>query len=165
MGRVATLIRLPKALSNLALKTSRDGHPQLFSIQSFMRAEQRSRITSITLLVTLDLMQPRVQFFVWAGSTHCWLMLSFSATSTPKSFSAGLFSIYLLPGLYSCLGLPVVLLDLLRFAQPFSEAFYGPSEWLPFHPICQPLYSTWCFLQTCWGFTQSCWQCHQQRHR
>ena len=62
MGRVATLIRLPKALSNLALKTSRDGHPQLFSIQSFMRAEQRSRITSITLLVTLDLMQPRIQF-------------------------------------------------------------------------------------------------------
>ena len=57
------------------------------------RAEQRGRITSLDLLATLLLMQSSVQLAFWAVSAHCWLMPSFSSTSTPKSFSAGLLSI------------------------------------------------------------------------
>ncbi|KAK4831337.1 hypothetical protein QYF61_017468 [Mycteria americana] len=54
-----------------------------------MRAGYRGRITSLDLLVTLLLMQPRIWLAFWAASAHCWLMLSFSSTNTPKSFSSG----------------------------------------------------------------------------
>ena len=40
----------------------------------FTRAEQRSRITSLCLLVTLLLMQPRTRLAFWAASTHCLLI-------------------------------------------------------------------------------------------
>jgi len=53
----------------------------------------------------LLLMQPRIQLAFWAASAHCRLMLSFSSTSTPKSFS-GLLSSHSPPSLYLCLGLP-----------------------------------------------------------
>jgi len=51
------------------------------------------RITSLDLLATLLLMQPKIWWIFWAASTHCQLMASFSSTSTPKSFSSGLLSI------------------------------------------------------------------------
>ena len=38
------------------------------------------------------------------GSAHCQVMLSFSSTNNPKSFSSGLLSIHVLPSLYLCLG-------------------------------------------------------------
>ena len=70
------------------------------------RAEQRGRITSLDLLATLLLMELRIQLAAWAASTHCWVMLSFSSTNIPKSFSSGLLSILSPPSLYLCLGLP-----------------------------------------------------------
>ena len=57
-------------------------------------------------MATYILMQPRVQLAFWDAKTHCWLIFSFLSTNTPKSFSTELLSIYSLPILYSCLGLP-----------------------------------------------------------
>ena len=50
----------------------------------------------------LFLMQPRIWLAFWAVSTHFWVMLSFSSTSTPKSFSSELLSILSPPSLYLC---------------------------------------------------------------
>ncbi|PKU40783.1 testosterone 17-beta-dehydrogenase 3-like [Limosa lapponica baueri] len=38
-----------------------------------------------------------MQLAFWAASAHCRLMLSFSSTNTPKSFSSGLLSSHSLP--------------------------------------------------------------------
>jgi len=38
----------------------------------------------LTLTAMLLGMQPRVWFAFWAASTHCWVTLSFSSTSTSK---------------------------------------------------------------------------------
>ena len=57
------------------------------------RAEQRGRIPSLDLLLTLLDTQPRTRVAFWAASTRCWLMWSFSSPSTPKSFPSGLFSV------------------------------------------------------------------------
>ena len=70
------------------------------------RAEQRGRITSLDLLVTLLLMQPRTWLASWAGSAHCYVLLSFSSNSTPKSCSSGLLSVHSPPTPYLRLGLP-----------------------------------------------------------
>ncbi|NXC72535.1 MORC3 protein, partial [Anhinga anhinga] len=40
----------------------------------------KKKITSLNLLATLLLMQPRVRLAFWAASAHCWLMSSFSLT-------------------------------------------------------------------------------------
>ena len=45
------------------------------------------RITSLDLLATLLLMQPRVLLPFWAARTHCWVILSFPPTSTPQGCS------------------------------------------------------------------------------
>ena len=63
-------------------------------------AEQRSRTTSLNMLATLILMQPRIRLAFWAASARCQLMLNFSSTSTHKSFSSGLLSSHSLPSLY-----------------------------------------------------------------
>ena len=52
------------------------------------------------------LMQPRARLAFWAANAHCWLTLSFSPTSTPKSFSSGLLSSRSPPSLCLCLGCP-----------------------------------------------------------
>ncbi|KAK4830147.1 hypothetical protein QYF61_008635 [Mycteria americana] len=36
----------------------------------------------------------RIRLAFWAASAHCWVMLSFSSTNIPKSFSSGLLSIH-----------------------------------------------------------------------
>jgi len=46
-------------------------------------------MTSLDLLATLVLMQPRIQLAFWAGSAHCQLMSNFSSTSVPKSCKQG----------------------------------------------------------------------------
>jgi len=48
-------------------------------------------------------MEPRISLVFQAASAHCWLMLRFSSTRTPKSFSAGLLS-RSSPSLYTYLG-------------------------------------------------------------
>jgi len=63
------------------------------------RAEQRGRITSLALLATLLLMQPRVRLAFQAASASCQLTSSFSFTSTPMSFLAGLLSVSSPPSL------------------------------------------------------------------
>ena len=52
---------------------------------------------SLSLLVTLVLMQPRICLAFWAARAHCWFMSSLPSTRTPKSFSARLTSIVLYP--------------------------------------------------------------------
>jgi len=66
------------------------------------KVEYRGRIPSLDLLATLLLMKPRIRLAFWAASAHCRLMLSFSSTSTPKSFSSGLLSSHSSPSLYLC---------------------------------------------------------------
>jgi len=65
------------------------------------RVEQRGRITSLNLLATLLLMQPRIQL-AFGPTVQCTLVahIKFSSTSTPKSFLAGLLSIPSSPSLY-----------------------------------------------------------------
>jgi len=63
-------------------------------------------MTSLDLLATLLLIQPRIQLAFWAVNAHCQVMLSFLSTNSPKSFFAGLLSILSLPSLCLCLGLP-----------------------------------------------------------
>ena len=68
--------------------------------------EQRGRITSLDLLITLLLMQLRIWLAFSAASARYWLMLNLSSISTPKSFSSGLLSGHSLSNLYLWLALP-----------------------------------------------------------
>ena len=87
-------------------------------------SHKKYRITSLDLLVTILLMQLRIQLAFWAANTHCQFMLNLSSVSTLKSFSSGLLSSYSLPSLYLCLSLPclrcrtlhLVLLSFMRLA-------------------------------------------------
>jgi len=56
--------------------------------------EERGRTISLNLLAMPLSMQCRIQLAFWAASAHCWVMLSFSSSSTPKAFSSGLLSIH-----------------------------------------------------------------------
>ncbi|KAK4829612.1 hypothetical protein QYF61_005739 [Mycteria americana] len=76
----------------------------------------------------------------WAASSHCRIMLSFSSTNTPKSFSSGLLSIHSLPSLHLCLGLPrpmcrtlhLALLNFMRFAGAhLSKPVKVPLDGIP----------------------------------
>ena len=49
-------------------------------------AEQKGRITSLHLLATLLLMQPRIQLAFWTARAHRWLMSNLPSTSTPMFF-------------------------------------------------------------------------------
>ncbi|KAK4832076.1 hypothetical protein QYF61_020632 [Mycteria americana] len=91
----------------------------------------RDRITSLDLLATLLLMQPRIWLAFWAASTHCQLMSSFSSTSTPKSSSAGLLSIPSSPSL--CRTLHLALLNLMRFTRARFSSL-SRSLWMASHP-------------------------------
>lgn len=50
--------------------------------------ERRGRITSLYLLATHLLMQPRTPFTFFALSAHCWVMINLVSTRTPRCFSA-----------------------------------------------------------------------------
>jgi len=54
-----------------------------YSMWGHTRAEQRARIPSLNLLAMLLLMQPGIPLAFWAVTAHCWVMFSFSSTSTP----------------------------------------------------------------------------------
>ena len=109
-------------------------------------------------------MQPRIQLAFWAAGAHCWLMSSFSPTSTPKSFSAGLVSLFIPQPVLKFGGCPDPRAGPCNWLcwtswgshRPISRACLGPSGWCPVHLMCQPHLSAWCHLQTCWGYTQSC---------
>ena len=92
------------------------------------------------LLVTLFLMQHRIQFAFWAASAHCQLMLSFSSINIPKSFSSGLLSSHSQPNLYLCLSVPqsrcrTLHLALLNFMRLAWAHFLSLSRSLGYHPF------------------------------
>ena len=62
-------------------------------------AEQRGRITSLSLLAILCLMQPRIPFTFFATRACCWLMFSLLSTRTPRYFSAKLLFSQLAPSM------------------------------------------------------------------
>ena len=86
-----------------------------YSHWGLMRAEQRETITFFFWLATPLLMQPKIQLAFQAARAPCWLMLSFSSTRNPKSFSVGLLS-STSPSLYLYLGLPQHMCDTLHLA-------------------------------------------------
>lgn len=57
----------------------------------------RGRITSLHLLKTLLLTQPKMILVLSATRTHCWLIFNLISTRTPSSFSADLYSSHLAP--------------------------------------------------------------------
>ena len=107
----------------------------------------------------LLLMQPRTQLAFWAVSAHCWVMLSFLSTNTPKSFSARLLYTPSSPSLYwwqvlpqpSCRTMNLALLNLMVFTQAHFWSCPGPYGWHLVPQVCQLHHSAWCHLQTCWG--------------
>ena len=144
-----------------------------YSRRGLTRVEWRGRITSFNMLITLLLMQYRIKLAFWAMGANWWMMLSFSSTSTPKSFSsAGLLSIHSLPSLYLCSGLPKPMCRPCTWPcwtswglhRPTSPACQGPTRWQPFPPVCWPHHTDWCCRKTCWGCTQSHCPCCRQRH-
>jgi len=97
------------------------------------------------LLATPLLMQFRMhqKIIMWAASTHCWLMLSFSSTRTPRSFSAELLSRSFSPSLHTYLGLTRPKCKILHFARfalwttldshgPIFQDYQSPSGCHPF---------------------------------
>ena len=95
------------------------------------------------------------------------MILWFSSTSTPKSFSSGLLSIHSLLSLYLWLGLPrprcrtlyLALLNLIRFARAHLSSLFSflwvvslPSSVLT-PSVFWPHRWAWCLQQTCWGFS------------
>jgi len=58
-------------------------------------------VSSLALMATSLLMQPRIQLTFWAASAHWWLTSSFSCTRT-LTFSTGLLSVSSSPSLHSC---------------------------------------------------------------
>jgi len=87
-----------------------------YSSWDLMRTEQRGTITSLTLLVTPLPVEPRIPLAFQAAGAHCWLLLRFSSTRIPKSFSTGLLSRNSSPSLYTYLGLPQPKCKTLHFA-------------------------------------------------
>ena len=72
----------------------------------------------------------RILLAFWATSAHCWVMLSFSSTRTPKSFSTGLHSWSSSPSLYtSCtnllrvhsISLSTLLIKMLKHTGPKTD--------------------------------------------
>ena len=64
-----------------------------YSRWGLMRAEKRGTITSLTLLITSLLVQPRRLLALQAARAHCWHKSSFSSTSTLQLFSAVLLPV------------------------------------------------------------------------
>lgn len=98
-----------------------------------------TKSTSLTLLVMLFLIKPRIQLAFWTASMHCCLMLSFSSTNTSKTFSPSLLSIHSLPWLHLGLGLlqprcRPLQLDFMRFAWTWvlslSRSPRGLVDWM-----------------------------------
>lgn len=93
---LCTLIRFPLSLLFSGLKS-----PGSLSFSSYDKYFKCSvvfvalhwthfsrRITSLSLLVTLVRIQPRVLMAAFARRSHCWLMVRLSSTRTPRAFSA-----------------------------------------------------------------------------
>lgn len=74
-----------------------------WGLQSWTQYSWR-RTTSLSLLVMLLLMEPRIRLAVWGAGACYRVMLSFTSTNTPESFLSELLSVHCLPSLYLCLG-------------------------------------------------------------
>jgi len=108
---------------------------------TILSQEQRGRISILDLLLTLLLVQPRLQLPFEAARAHCRLLLNLPTTDIPKSFFSGLLSNYSLPNLYLCLGLPqpkyrtlhLAFLNFMRLAMgPLLKPVQVPLDSIPF---------------------------------
>jgi len=95
-------------------------------------AEQKGNITSLNLLATLFLTQPKTVVF-FAASAYCLLMFNPLSTETCMSFSVKLISAQLVPSLYWCMGLFTK-----SFVQDFAFPFVELHE-AHVSPIFQPI--------------------------
>jgi len=68
-------------------------------------SEPRGRTTSLDLLATLLLVQPRAPLALFASRTHCWLMFNSPSTRAPRSLTAELLLNWSAPSMYWCVGL------------------------------------------------------------
>lgn len=148
---IEEVLQPSKIFVALLLDSLQDVHVLLIpragcSTPGWVSQEQSRRAESpLALLATLLWMQPRIQVTFWALSTNCWFMSSPSSTCIPKSFSAGLFSIFLSPSLYSYQGLPqprcrtlhLVLLNLVMLTWPHLSSL-SRSPWMAFLPSSVP---------------------------
>ena len=111
-------------------------------------------ITSLSLLAIFLLMQLRILLVFWAMSAHCWLMSSFSSTTTSNSFSTGLWKLNKFS--WSVLMSGIVLIQEQQLALGLIELHYVYVGTLLkpvqialdcIHSFCQ--HSDWCHLQAC----------------
>ncbi|NXM28115.1 F120B protein, partial [Oxyruncus cristatus] len=106
---------------------------------------QMGRISSLDLLATLLLMQPRMQLAFWAASAHCWVRSSCLSSNTLKSLFE-LLSIHSPSHLYLCLGLPRPVCRTLHVALfEIHEVCTDPP--LQFH-LWLPIWAGMCW---CWA--------------
>lgn len=120
------------------------------SKRGLTRAEQKVRISSLDLLITNLLAQPRIWIWFWATRVRCQVMLNFSPTNTPKSFPPSSCQPTLCP---ACIAFGVALTRVQHLYwtsqvshRPTSQVFQDPSEWHHFPPVyqkCTRLYCRW----------------------
>lgn len=127
-----------------------------------IRAEQRGRIPSLTLLPTMLWMQPRTGLAFWAASVHCWIMSILSPTSTHQVLGRAALDLCI-PSLL-VLGPAMTQAQhqvLLNLTDPCHK-LVQVSLWMdPVLQVCQQHRSAWCHLQICWECTQSLHLHHQ----
>ncbi|KAK4829473.1 hypothetical protein QYF61_004763 [Mycteria americana] len=87
--------------------------------------------TSLDVLVTLCLIQPRRRLTSFAAKVHCWLMFNLVSTRIPQSFSAKMLA--------SCEPQLALVPEVISHQdQDFTVPFLGLHE-VPLGPILQPL--------------------------
>ena len=69
------------------------------------QCQVEERITSVSLLATLFLMQPRMLLALLAARMHYWLVFNLVSTRTRRSIFTKLLSSLSSPSMYWCLGL------------------------------------------------------------
>lgn len=78
------------------------------SIASFLSLDSTGKYLAPSALQHLPFRyySTLMRFLQAFSSAHQWVVLSFSSTNIPKSFSSPLLSVHFLPSHYLCLGLP-----------------------------------------------------------
>lgn len=111
------------------------GNPELVAgTKHLSKAEQRGAITCLNLQANLCLGQPRGLVATLAIMAHCWFMVNFMSSWTPRAFSGRCFASSV-PGLSWCLRLLLANSRTLHYpllsfipGQPIYPASKHPSE-------------------------------------
>lgn len=112
------------------------GNPELGAAPTHLsKAGQRGAITCLNLLAILCLGQPRGLVAILAIMAHCWLVVNFVSSRTPRAFFGRCFALSV-PGLSWCLRLLLAKNRTLHYpllsfipGQPIYPASKDPSEW------------------------------------